>query len=116
MGIIDIEDMKFYAYHGCYKEEKVVGNYFTVWVRLEGDFSASAQSDDLNKALDYQKAVAIVKQEMEKSANLLEHLVNRILDALHATFTSLDKATVKVAKLSPPVAAEVGKISVTMSK
>jgi dihydroneopterin aldolase len=30
MGKIQIEDMEFYAYHGCYQEEAIVGNQFLV--------------------------------------------------------------------------------------
>ena len=28
MGVIEIEGMKFYAYHGHFKAEQVVGNWF----------------------------------------------------------------------------------------
>ena len=28
MGVIELENMEFYAFHGCYKEEQVVGNKF----------------------------------------------------------------------------------------
>ena len=116
MGVIEIEDMQFYAYHGCYKEEKVVGNHFLVSIHLQGDFSRAAETDDLHDALDYQKAYAIAQKEMEVGADLLEHVAGRILKGLHNTFNSLEKATVKVSKLNPPVGGQVGRINVQLSQ
>jgi 7,8-dihydroneopterin aldolase/epimerase/oxygenase len=37
MGIVEIEGMHFYAYHGHFEAERVVGNEFQVDVRLETD-------------------------------------------------------------------------------
>ena len=37
MGTIELEKMEFFAYHGCYKEEKVVGNYFLVDLKFNTD-------------------------------------------------------------------------------
>lgn len=116
MSVIEIEDLQFYAYHGCYNEEKVVGDNFRVWMRLEGNFDKAARTDALEDALDYQKAVAVVKREMGISSNLLENLTNRILEGLHREFGSLEKATVKVSKLNPPVGAQLGSVSVTLSR
>jgi len=114
--VIEVENMKVFAYHGCYKEEKIVGNNFRVWLRLEGDFSKAAETDNLHEAVDYQKAVGVVKYEMEITSDLLEHVAKRILDGLYEEFNNLNKATVKVSKLNPPVGEEVGSISVTLSQ
>jgi hypothetical protein len=35
MGIIEIEEMEFYAYHGHYEEERVVGNRFLLDLKLK---------------------------------------------------------------------------------
>ncbi len=35
MGKIIIEDMEFYAFHGHYKEEQIVGNRFLVDLEIE---------------------------------------------------------------------------------
>lgn len=37
MGVIEIEGMKFYAFHGHYETERRVGNNFRVDVKLETD-------------------------------------------------------------------------------
>ena len=33
-GILEIEGMEFFAYHGCFEAEQVVGNKFTVYACL----------------------------------------------------------------------------------
>ncbi|MGC9355356.1 MAG: dihydroneopterin aldolase, partial [Mariniphaga sp.] len=54
MGIVEIEGMRFYAYHGHFEAERVVGNEFQVDVQLETDCEAAATSDNLEDALNYQ--------------------------------------------------------------
>ena len=47
-GVIELEDMEFYAYHGCYKEEQVVGNKFKVTLSMTVDCSLAAATDDFD--------------------------------------------------------------------
>ncbi|MDA3881084.1 MAG: dihydroneopterin aldolase [Prolixibacteraceae bacterium] len=116
MGLIEIENMEFYAYHGHFKEEQVVGNKFIVKIAIETDCSTAALSDNLKDALDYQKVYKIIKVEMEKKSFLLENICKRILDTLYAHFSSITKATIKVSKMNPPMGGQIGKVSITMSR
>ena len=101
MGLIRIEDMEFYAFHGHYREEQIVGNHFLVDVTIETDTDKAGKSDELRDTLNYQTAYLVVKREMETTSNLLEHIATRILDALYNELTGINKATVKVSKLNP---------------
>lgn len=114
MGIIEIEGMKFYAFHGHFESEQLVGNNFTVDLRIETNCEKAANSDVLNDALNYQKAYKIVKKEMEIPSHLLEHVAKRILDALYNHFSTIEKARVKISKLNPPMGGEIEKVSVTL--
>lgn len=116
LGIIEIEDMEFFARHGCFVEERIIGNRFIVNLKMEVDIDKPAKSDALNDALNYQQAYMLVKQEMEQSSNLLEHVAARIIDALYETFSQLKKVTVKVSKMGPPVGGKVGSSSITLTK
>lgn len=108
--------MEFFAYHGCYKEEQVVGNQFVVNLKLETNSKMAVKTDKLTDALNYQQAYEIVKEEMRINSNLLEHTCGRVLDALFSEFDSLTKATVKVSKLNPPMGGKMDRVSVTLSK
>lgn len=115
MGVIEIEGMHFYAYHGHFEAERLVGNEFSVDVVLETDCTAASVSDDLSDALNYQAVYDIIKKEMQVKSRLLEHVARRILDALSAEFPSIQKAKIKVSKLNPPMGGEIEKVSVTLS-
>jgi len=116
MGLIRIEDMEFYAFHGHYKEEQIVGNHFIVDVKIDTDTGKAGTSDDLRDTLNYQKAYLIIKREMETTSNLLEHIATRILDALYNELSGIDRATVKVSKMNPVMGGRIGRVSVEISR
>lgn len=116
MGIVQIENMEFYAYHGHYREEQIVGNRFLVDLTLETDTDLPARTDNLKDALNYQHAYEIVKKEMERKSHLLENIAGRILEALFNEMKGIHKATVKVSKMNPPMGGMIERVSVVMSK
>jgi len=116
MGLIEIEGMRFYAYHGHFEAERIVGNEFQVDVSLETNCIAASISDDLNDALNYQAVYDLVKNEMQISSHLLENVAKRILDSLFSKFPNIQKARVKVSKLNPPMGGQIKKVSVTLTK
>jgi len=116
MGVIKIEDMEFYAFHGHYREEQIVGSHFVVDVVIVTDTDRAGESDDLADTLNYQAAYLVVKREMEKASNLLEHIATRILDALYSELTGINKATVKVSKLNPVMGGRIGRVSVEITR
>jgi dihydroneopterin aldolase len=116
MGLIKIEDMEFYAFHGHYREEQIVGSRFLIDLEIETDMEIAGTSDRLEDATDYTVICGVVKQEMEKKSKLLENIAKRILDALYLNIAGIKKATVKIRKMNPPVGSKVGSVSVVMSK
>jgi len=116
MGLIQIENMEFYAFHGHFKEEQIVGNRFLVDLTIETDMKIPSESDSLKDAVNYQKAYEIVKIQMGKKSHLLEHIAGRILDAIHSEMEGIKKATVKVSKMNPPMGGKIGSVSVVMEK
>jgi dihydroneopterin aldolase len=116
MGHIQIEGMEFYAFHGHFKEEQIVGNRFLVDLTLETDMEKAAGSDNLKDAVNYQTAYQIVKRQMEKKSHLLENIAQRILDALYSEIEGIKKATVKVSKMNPPMGGKINSVSVILSR
>ncbi|HAN78517.1 MAG TPA: dihydroneopterin aldolase [Bacteroidales bacterium] len=116
MGIITIEEMEFYAYHGHFKEEQIVGNKFLVDLILEVETESASKTDDLHDAVNYQTAYFIVKEEMQQKSHLLEHIAGRILDSLYQKLTGIKKATVKVRKMNPPMGGQMKSVGVTISR
>ena len=116
MDSIRIENMEFYAYHGHFKEEQIVGNRFIVSVTIDADLDKPAQSDKLEDTLNYQKAYHIIKMEMTKKSHLLENIASRILDALYSDFGTIRSATVKISKMNPPIGGKMDCVSITLTR
>lgn len=117
MGKIVIEEMEFYAFHGHYREEQIVGNRFLVDLEMETDLSVPSRSDKLEDAVNYQQAYLIIKKEMRrKKSNLLENIGKRILDALYDQMTGIEKATLRIRKMHPPMGGPVRSVGITMSR
>ena len=116
MGLIQIENMEFYAFHGHFKEEQIIGNKFLVDISLETDCAKPAQSDSLKDAVDYQKVYKLVKHEMSRKSFLLENINKRLLDVVFENFPEVQKAIVKVRKMNPPMGGRIGSVSVTLER
>jgi dihydroneopterin aldolase len=116
MGIIAIEAMEFYSFHGHFKEERIVGNRFLVDLTIETDMEIPMESDNLKDAVNYQRVYEIVKLQMEMKSHLLEHIAGRILDAVYSEMEGIKKATVKVSKMNPPLGGKIGSVSVVVSR
>jgi dihydroneopterin aldolase len=112
MGLITVEGIRIFAYHGHLPEEAVLGGHFIVNVWVEADTSEVEKTDDLKHTVDYVKIIAIVKEQMAIRSNMIEHSAKRIVDAI-LTLYKVQKVTVEVEKVLPPIDATFDKISVT---
>jgi len=116
MGLIRIEQMEFYSFHGCFEEERIVGNRFIVDLEMETDMERAAETDKIGDALNYQTAYDLIKLEMKTNSYLLEHIATRILDALFNNFPQLQRASVKVSKMNPPMGGKIKAVSVEIER
>ncbi|MEG2276868.1 MAG: dihydroneopterin aldolase [Odoribacter sp.] len=116
IGIIEIEGMEFFAYHGCFEAEQIVGNKFIVYACLQYNCEQAASSDSIGDALSYQTAYEIIAHEMMKNSHLLEHVGQRILTALYHTFPQLKHAQIKISKMNPPLGGKILSTSVTLER
>jgi len=112
MGLITVEGIRVFAYHGHLPEEAVLGGHFIVNVWVEADTVEVEKTDDLNHTVDYVKIIAIVKEKMAIRSNMIEHSARRIVDGI-LPLNKVKKVTVEVEKVLPPIDATFDKISVT---
>lgn len=115
MGMISVEGMEFFAYHGCFAEEQLIGTRFIVDFCLEADTIKAEISDDLKQTINYQTVYQLVKKEMDVKAHLLEHVAHRILKSVTDAFPAISAAEVKIEKLNPTLGGKVDKVCVTLS-
>ena len=113
-GTIQLDGMRFHAFHGCLPEERENGGEYTVDFSCRRDISDAVCSDNLEDTLDYGAVYDIVASEMAVPSNLLENVAGRIAVAVKACFPELENIKVKVTKLNPPVAGPADSSSVTV--
>ena len=114
MAIIELEKMEFHAFHGCFKEERIVGNSFLVQFSFETDTSKAENSDSIFDTINYQTIYQLIKDEMSEPSHLLEHVAKRIIDKVCNHFPAIEKAQVKVSKMNPPLGGKLHSVSITL--
>ena len=110
MGKIILEGMEFFAYHGCYKEEQIIGTKFIVDLLVTADTAIAEESDHLKDTLSYVHLYQVVKKEMEQKSHLLEHVTKRIMDTLISEFPQINSIELKICKLNPPVGGKISQV------
>lgn len=112
---IQLDDLRFYAFHGVLPQETVVGGDYRVSLTLTlNTMQAALEHDCLEGTLDYSKVYALVAEQMQQPSALLEHVAGRILTALFDRFPQVQGAEVKVTKVNPPMGADCRGASVLL--
>lgn len=114
MSVISIEGMEFYAYHGCFSEEQLIGTWFIVDLFLETNTQEAERSDELHHTINYLEVYQLVKMEMEINSKLLEHVGRRIITSVQQKFPSVKHVRVKVRKMNPPLGGKMDFVSLTI--
>ena len=81
-----IEDIRLHAYHGCLEEEGRIGGKYRIDIKALADFNNCADTDDLNKTVDYVIVYELVKKEMAIRSKLIETVAKRIALKLQAQY------------------------------
>src|SRR6056300_734194 len=116
MGIIQVNNIKLYAYHGCLDEEAKIGSWYRVAVEIKADLKKSARTDELEDTVDYVHLNHIVKEEMAIRSKLLEEVAQRILNRFFKELRMIRKAKVAVAKINPPIGGNVKEVVIILTK
>jgi len=115
MGKISLNGMEFFAYHGCFKEEQLIGTKFVVNMTVERDTSDAEQSDHLHDTVNYVSLYNAVKVEMDQKSHLLENVARRIITSVVDQFPGLTNIELTISKLNPPVGGKMMQVSFSTS-
>lgn len=116
VGVIKLKNIRVFSYHGCLDEEGKIGSEYRVDLKIKGDLSRSAKTDDLSDTIDYVHLNKIVKEEMAIRSKLLETVAERILVRIMDELLKVQKAKVAVSKINPPIGGNVAMVTVSRSK
>lgn len=115
MGLVLVEDLEVFAYHGHFKEEQLVGRNFIVNLMVDTDFTKAVETDELSGTVDYSRLCRIIHEQMAIPSKLLEHVGGRIFKAIKTEFgNSIVFAELKIAKINTPLPGKIGAVSIVM--
>ena len=102
-GTIELKELQFHAYHGCFDFEREEGTDYIVDFEAELDISKAAETDRLEDTLDYGRVCDIIAEQMDIPSNLLEHVAGRIIAAVRKEYPEVGHMSLRITKKYPPV-------------
>lgn len=105
-GYITLHKVRCYARHGVMAQEREVGGWFRVTLRVGYPLAQAMQSDEIGDTLNYAALYDLLKREMAQPSNLLEHVTQRIATAVETTFPQVTSIDMEITKENPPIGAD----------
>lgn len=114
MATIALKNMRFYAHHGCFEQERQIGTLFSVNLSFQTDTSRAELSDNIADTVNYSDVYQTVKIQMAHPSHLLEHVARRVGEALLCDYPAITAVDVEVSKLNPPLGGQMDAVSVAL--
>ncbi len=115
MLTISLEQLQFHSPIGFYKEERILGNEFSVDIDIQIEEGKSSISQ-LTETIDYAQVYDLIKKEMAKEERLIETVAQNCIQNIKKQWESIKGIEIIIRKLHPPLQGEVGCAKVTLSK
>lgn len=113
MDQIRIKNLKVFAHHGVYEQEKEQGQNFCVSGVLYVDMERAGRSDDIADAVDYGAVCLFIDQYMrENRFDLLEAVADHVAKAVLFAFPAVRKLEIEIGKPQAPIPLRFESVSV----
>lgn len=110
---IQLENLRFFAHHGVFEQEKTVGNEFivdlSITIPAKEDYNQPLSLED---TISYADIYDIINQVMKSPEELLENVGRKISLKLINKWSVIKSGTVKITKVSPPIPGFSGRAAV----
>ncbi|ATL47873.1 dihydroneopterin aldolase [Chitinophaga caeni] len=114
MLTIALESIEFFAYHGYYEEERILGNNFILDIAVK--INPAGAVEHLSETVNYMHLYNIAKQVMEIPQPLLEEVVADISNRIKERHPEVLYSSVSLRKLAPPMGAAIKNSLVRLEK
>lgn len=112
---IYLKDAEFFAYHGFYPEEQVLGSWFKVDVSVGFVPETKLTTDEIAHTVNYERLYIIACEEMDKPRKLIETVAQSIFDRIQEKYPFVKNIKVAVKKMNPPMKGKVGQSGVVIT-
>ena len=112
---IELHDVHLFAHHGVMQQEREIGAWFTIDLKLDLNDYSCTTSDSIDGTVSYADVYDILCKEMAQPSNLLENVCNRIIKRLYDNFRQITAIDITLCKDTPPMGGDRLKAAVTLS-
>ena len=117
MDIIRIENLKIFAYHGVFEEEKRNGQDFYVNARLVSDLKKAGMTDCLTDSTHYGEVCQQIEKSLTKeNYDLIERAAEKAIEDILVNFPLIREVTLELKKPHAPIPMEFESVSVEMTR
>ena len=117
MDIIRIENLKVFAYHGVFEEEKQNGQDFYINARLKSNLKKAGMTDRLRESTHYGEVCLQIKKTMtEQKYDLIERVCERCIEDILICFPLVQEVTMELRKPQAPIPMEFESVSVEITR
>mgnify|MGYP006094301481 CR=1 FL=1 len=114
MGMIRLNNMIFYGYHGVYDFEKENGANFEIDLELTVPLNKPSKSDNIEDTINYEDIYELVKKSFgSKSYFLLEKLADSISQSIFKEHR-VDKLIIRVRKINAPLNGKLDSVEIEL--
>ncbi len=109
---IHLHNIRIFAHHGIYEEEKILGNEFELNITIKHS-PQRLPVKHLADTVDYIAVYDLVKERMAEPTALLETLATSIAAEILEKFTLAEEVHISIRKMYPPVSQLDGSVGVS---
>lgn len=115
MITVELKQVRFFGYHGLYKEERKTGNEFELNLAVSYEEGKTLISD-ISATINYAELFELVRSQFDTPVDLLETLVINIAGEIRSVYPQTKKIWISIAKLHPPIKGFTGSVRVNFEK
>jgi 7,8-dihydroneopterin aldolase/epimerase/oxygenase len=116
MDVIQLTGIRCYGYTGYLPEERILGQWFEVDLRMSLDLSSAGRSDRIEETLDYRSVIVAVKDIIANAKfALIEKLAAKIVTTV-LDFEMVQQVELKLHKPGAPIPDFGGKITIELTR
>lgn len=112
MITIHLEQLRFFAYHGLFEEERLLGNDFLVDIQLQYH-PHQKMIYAIEETIDYTQVYEMIANRMKEPTDLLETIATDFCNQVMVKFAAVDTIQIYIKKLNPPIATFIGTVGVS---
>ena len=117
MGVIRIDNLKVFGYHGVFEEEKQNGQDFYINAKLVSDLKRAGMTDCLQDSTHYGEVCLQIKKTLtEQKYDLLERACERCIEDILIYFPLIQEVTMELRKPQAPIPMEFESVSVEITR